>query len=203
MSLQPDQGMSAIAADMARRGQAAAAEAARAAPPGGGGSGGAAGAGAGAELEVFARLAVALDANTSRMAAAIAAGAVPWEVCHPIPLNPITNTAAGSVSDERWEPREGFAWHITRVSVQSNANGGATSALVVADSVISSGAYNLQSFPPPGTAGAAGSFLGCWEPKGLFLMPGNRLILQTSGGGAIANGQAIEIATDWLSRYLL
>lgn len=196
MSLQPDQGMSALAADMARRGQAAAAEAARAAPP-------SAGAGAGAELEVFARLAVSLDDNTRQMAKAIAAGAVPWEVCHPIPLNPIANSAAGVMSDERWEPREGFVWHITRVSVQSNAASGATSALLVADSVISSGAYNLQSFPTPGATGAAGAFLGCWEPKGLFLMPGSRLILQTTGGGAIANGQAIEIAADWLSRYLL
>jgi len=97
------------------------------------------------------------------------------------------------MSDERWEPREGFAWHITRVSVQSNAAGGATSALLVQDSVLSQGAYNLQSFPPAGSTAAAGSFLGCWEPKGRFLLPGNRLVLVTTGGGAIANGDAIEI----------
>jgi hypothetical protein len=197
MTVTPDQGMSAIAADLARRSQAAAAEVAAQAPPGAGGGG------AGADLEVFARLAVSLDDNTRAMAKAIAAGNVPWEACHPIPLNPITNAAAGPLSDERWEPREGFAWHITRVSVQSNGAGGATSALIVADSVISSGAYNLQSFPPPGATAAAGAFLGCWEPKGLFLLPGNRLILQTTGGGAIANGQAVEIDLRWLSRYLM
>lgn len=197
MTLQPDEGMSAIAADLARRSQHAAAQAAHAPPPA------AAGGGSGGELEVFAKLAVALDGNTAAMRKAIAAGLVPWEVCHPIPLNPIANSVAGTISDERWEPREGFAWHVTRVSVQSAAAGGATSALLVQDSALAAGAYNLQSFPPVGAVAAAGAFLGCWEPKGRFLLPGNRLVLVTTGGGAIANGDAIEIDLDWLSRYLM
>lgn len=156
-----------------------------------------------AELDIRARLVLALEGNTSAMNRARSAWDVPWEVCHPIPLNPVTNTAAGVINDERWEPRQGFVWHILRVSVASNASGGATSALLVQDSAQVAGASDLQQFPPVGTAGTAGSFLGCWEPKGKFLFPGQRLILQTTGGGAIMNGDAIEIDTNWLSRYIM
>ena len=187
--------MSQIAADLARRTQAAATEAA-----GGGVADGPGG--AGAELDLFARLSVSLDANSAALRQARAALSVPWDVCHIIPLNPVQNSAAGTITDERWEPREGFAWHVLRVSVQSQGTGGATSALLVQDAA-AAGAYNLQLVPPPGTAGTAGSFLGTWEPKGKFLLPGQRLILVTTAGGAIMNGEAVEIALDWLPRYLM
>jgi hypothetical protein len=159
--------------------------------------------GAAAELELYARMAIALDKNSAELARSRAAGRIPWEACHPVPLNPITLTAAGNVNDERWEPRGSWVWHITRISVQSNAAGGATSALAIADSANMGGATNLQSFPPPGSVATAGSFLGCWEPKGLFMMPGSRILMQGTGGGITANGQAIEIALDWLATYLM
>lgn len=159
--------------------------------------------GPGAELELFARLAIALDRNSDQLRMNRAAGRIPWDACHPIPLNPIANTAAGTITDERWQPREGFVWHITRVSVQSNAAGGATSALAVQDSANMDGATNLQSFPPPGSTATAGSFLGCWEPKGKFLMPGSTMLIQAIGGGVIANGEAVEVALDWFPTYLL
>lgn len=196
MSLAPDAGMSQLAADLARRSEDAAGAAAGMPPaaPGGGG--------ASLDLEVMGRLAVALDGNAAELRASRAAARIPWEACHPVPLNPITVNAAGAVADERWEPREGWFWHITRVSVQSLAASGATSALAALDS-LAAGAANLQSFPPAGATATAGAFLGCWEPKGLIIGAGQRLMVSGTGGGFIANGQAIEIAADWLPTYLM
>lgn len=196
MSLAPDAGMSQLAADLARRSEGAAATAA------GMGADPAEGGGASAELEVMGRLAVALDGNSAELRASRAAARIPWEVCHPIPLNPITINAAGTANDERWEPREGWYWHITRISVQSNAASGATSAVAALDSV-AAGMANLQSFPPAGSTAAAAAFLGCWEPKGLIIGAGQRIIVTGTGGGLIANGQAIEIYKDWLPTYLM
>lgn len=195
MPLAPDAGMSQLAADLARRSQDTAAEAA---DPGEAGAGG-----GGLDLELFARLAVALGQNTEELRQHRVHPSIPWEVCHPAPLNPITGTVAGAVNDERWEPRQGWFWHITRISVQSNAAGGATSALAVLDSVNTQGAGNLQQFPPAGSTATAGSFLGCWEPKGLFIGAGTRLLIQGVAGGCIANGQAVEIRADWLPTYLM
>jgi hypothetical protein len=163
----------------------------------------AADAGPGLEVDVFARLAVALDGAAGEMRRGRAAAKIAWEHCHPIPLATISNTAAGTLNDERWEPRQNMAWHITRVSAQSNQSGGATSVIAAQDSTEVQGGYNLYEFPPPGTTVAAGAFLGTWEPKGLFLLPGNRLVFATIAGGATINGQAIEIAVDWLPTYLM
>lgn len=162
----------------------------------------AAAAGDGPGLDIMAQLAVSLGSLNEELRRARRAQ-IPWKYCHPVPLNPIVAGSALTGSDERWEPREGVAWHITRVSVQSNSAGGATSVLAAQDSVNAAGAYNLQQFPPPGVAGAAGSFLGCWEPKGTFLLPGNRMVFLPTGGSAVINGEAIEIALDWLPTYLM
>lgn len=159
----------------------------------------------GTVLSVMAKLAVSLSSAAKEMRRNREALKIPWRFCHPIPLNPITETGAGVMTDERWEPRQEWAWHITRVSVQSNQAGGATSAICAQDSIVPGGvgAYNLQSFPPAGSTVTAGSFMGCWEPKGKFLLPGNRLVFSATGGGIIANGEAIEIALDWLATYLM
>lgn len=158
---------------------------------------------AGSVLQIMAKLAVSLGHAAAEMRRNREALKIPWKYCHPIPLNPITEAGAGVISDERWEPRQQWAWHITRVSIQSNASGGATSAILAQDSTLGVGAWNLQSFPPAGSTIAAGAFMGCWEPKGKFLLPGNRLLVSATGGGCIANGEAIEIALDWLATYLM
>lgn len=202
MSITPDQGMPALYADMARRNQHAAAMAASAAA-GAPAQGEVPGDGGGAGLDVMAQLSVALGSNTDEMRRTRESLVIPWEVCHPAPLNPVAIPGAGTLNDERWEPRPGWCWHVTRVSVQSALTGGATSAILAQDSGAAAGAYNLQSFPPVGTTAVAGAFLGCWEPKGYFMMPGDRLILITTGGGAIMNGSVVEIALAWLSRYLM
>lgn len=160
---------------------------------------------AGSVLQIMAKLAVSLGSAAAEMRRNREALKIPWKYCHPIPLNPITETGAGVISDERWEPRAEWAWQITRISIQSNQSGGATSAIIAQDSIAPGGvgAWNLQSFPPAGTTITAGGFMGCWEPKGKFLLPGNRLVLSSTGGGVIANGEAIEIALDWLATYLM
>lgn len=119
---------------------------------------------------------------------------IPWEACHPIPLNPINIGAAGTTSDERWEPREGFAWHVMRIGVASQT---ATAAAVFRDSPAVS-AWELQAFTM-----VAGAFATPWEPRGLVLLPGSRLVWTATGGTATVNGDAIEVALDWLAAYLI
>jgi hypothetical protein len=153
---------------------------------------------AGAELSVFARLAVSLDGAAAEMRKQRQAARKAWEHCHPIPLVTLTNTGAGTITDERWQPRQSWAWQVLRVSVVSNSSGGATAAALFRDSAGADGAYQLQAF-----AGSAGSFLGVWEPKGMFLLPGQQMVWTSTGGGITVNGEAIEIALDWLPTYLM
>lgn len=155
--------------------------------------------GPGAELDVFARLAVAIDEASAEMRRQRQAARKAWEHCHPIQLFPLTNNAAGILSDpERWGPRSSWAWQVLRVSVVSNATGGATAADLFIDSAAMEGATQLNHF-----SGTAGAFMGVWEPKGKFLLPGQQLVWQSTGGGITVSGEAIEIALDWLPTYLM
>lgn len=146
----------------------------------------------GAALELAAMVGVVARASSAieRMAAAGHRPRVPWEACHPVPLNPLASSAAGAVSDERWEPREGFAWHVMRVTPKFGA--GATAAVMYRDSVAAD-AWRLNTLSADGVA---------WEPRGLILLPGQRLIAAGVGGGITVNGDAIEVALDWLPDYL-
>lgn len=149
---------------------------------------------AGAELDVFARLSVAIDGATTEMRRQRQAARKAWEHCHPAPLVTLANNAAGTITDERWQPRAGWAWQLTRISVVSNA-GGATAAALYQGGP---GGEWLQNF-----TGTAGAFMGIWEPKGTFLLPGNQLVWTSTGGGITVNGQVIEISLDWLPTYLM
>jgi len=185
-SLSPDAGMAQLA-------QAYAAQAAGTAPgpdqpPAGG-----------AELDVFARLTIALDRATDEMRRQRHAARKAWDHCHPVPLVPLSNNAAGTITDpDRWGPKEGWAWQVLRVSVVSNATGGATAAALFDSTAAMEGATQLQGF-----TGTAGAFMGLWEPKGHFMLPGSQLVWTSTGGGITVNGEAIEIALDWLPTYLM
>lgn len=146
-----------------------------------------------ADINFVVALRSALEENTRALKSR--KPRIPWEACHPVPLNPI-NIGAGTAgtSDERWEPREGVAWHIMRVGFISQT---ATAAALFRDSTVA-GAWQLQSFTV-----AAGAFAPPWEPRGLILLPGSRLIWQATGGTGTANGDAIEIDLDWLPAYLI
>lgn len=183
----PDVGMAQLAQNYAR-------QAAGAAPGDAGDKAADDTGGGGAELDIFARLSVSLDSAAAEMRKNRNAAKIPWEYCHPIPLNPINVPAGGVVSDERWEPREGFAWHVVRMSVVST---GATTVSAFRDTTAAN-AWMVNSF-----TGTANAFLGLWEPKGEFLLAGNRLIFSAVAGTATVNGQAIEVAIDWLPTYLL
>lgn len=122
---------------------------------------------------------------------------LPWDVCHPVPLEPLASAAAGSLIDERWQPRQYYTWQIMLISIFFGA--GATSALAYTTADASGILPNnaRKSFVPD----AAG--MAVWEPKGLLLNPGDQLSFTSAGGGITVTGQAIEVRTDWLTDYLM
>lgn len=141
-----------------------------------------------AGLDFILSLSAAVKDNTRALRAA--AAPVRWEDCHPVPLAPVAspNGVAGTINDERWEPREGFAWHIVAVSVVFGA--GTTLATVYRDAV---GAQNQRNSQATG-------FL--WEPKAEILLPNSRLVFTSVGGPITVSGDAIEISLDFLPTYL-
>jgi hypothetical protein len=157
-------------------------------------------AGAGAELDIGARLVLALDSVTAaagRLAAARERDALAWEDCHPIDIAPVSEAAAGIITDERWQPRKNWAWQVLLLTVVFG--GGATSAVLYKSADPTGAVSNnaLKSFIPDAAGVAA------WEPKGLILLPGQQLMLSSAGGGALMRGEAVEIALPRLPEYLM
>jgi hypothetical protein len=152
-------------------------------------------------LTLMAQLAVTLETagNAAARLADIANRAqLDWEDCHPVPLSPLSNAAAGPLTDERWQPRKGWAWQVLLVTVTFGA--GATYA-VMYDAAGTEGqiASNARhDFVP-----SAVSEMAEWEPKGLIVMPGHQMSFASVGGGITVSGQAIEIALDKLPAYLM
>jgi hypothetical protein len=181
MTVGPDEGMQLIAQRMAAHNATAAGTHADAAGDPGAPGGG-------TELELMAGLAVALRANTRALEAPRRRG-IPWSIAHPIPLNPIASAQAGPLSDERWGPREGWAWHITAVCVVFGS--GTTQATIYRDSQQAQYQRNQQSV----------SFL--WEPRGQYLLPQQTLCFSSVGGGITVSGDAVEIDIGFLPDYIL
>jgi hypothetical protein len=121
-----------------------------------------------------------------------------WEDCHPIDLAPIAIGAAGNLTDERWQPRAGFAWQILLVTVTFGA--GATEAIMYksADATGAVASNALQGFTPGAVTGTA-----VWEPKGLIFLPGQQALFAAAGGGVTVRGEAVEIALGQLPAYLM
>ena len=150
---------------------------------------------AGGEAELAAALVFALRANTRAMQAPRRARPeIPWDACHPIPLNPMASNAAGFLGwgDERWTPPAGFAWHVTEIAVVMGA--GTTSWTLYRDGG-QSGSAAFQFFQS--------QVSGLLEPRALILMPGNNLNFNSAGGGITVSGLAVEVALDWLPAYLM
>jgi hypothetical protein len=121
-----------------------------------------------------------------------------WEDCHPIPLQPLANAAAGTLTDERWQPRAGFAWQILLVTVTFGAG---TTYAVMYDSAGAEGqiASNaLHDFVPSAVSGMAE-----WEPKGLLVLPGHQMSFASTAGGITVSGRAVEISLGKLPAYLM
>jgi hypothetical protein len=121
-----------------------------------------------------------------------------WEDCHPIPLAPIATGAAGSLTDERWQPRAGFAWQVLLITITFGA--GATEAVMykTADGSGSTPNNTRQGFTPNATTSIA-----TWEPKGLIFLPGQQALFVATGGGITVTGEAVEIALGKLPAYLM
>lgn len=192
----PDEGMGALHAALWGAGNASAAI--EIAPPDAGALEPVPGAGAAAGLELIARIGacigdVGAELRRQRLAARLA-----WDDCHPIEIFPSAINAAGTLGDERWQPREGFAWQILLLTVTFGA--GATYA-VAYQSADPSGALPknaLHDFVPNAT-----SSMASWEPKGKILLPGQQLLFASTGGGITVRGDAVEIAIDKLPAYLM
>lgn len=152
------------------------------------------------ELDIGGRLVIALD-NVTAAAQKIAEqrrrDRLSWDDCHPIDITANQSNAAGFLTDERWQPRATWAWQVLLLTVVFGA--GATAAVLYqtasADGALAANALN--DFLPD-TAG-----IGTWEPKGLILLPGHQLALQSAGGGVTMRGKAVEIALPRLAEYLM
>jgi hypothetical protein len=121
-----------------------------------------------------------------------------WDDCHPVDLAPLALAGAGSVTDERWQPRAGFAWQILLITITFGA--GATEAIMY-KSADGSGAVPsnaLQGFTPNATTSVA-----TWEPKGLLFLPGQQALFVSTGGGLTVRGEAVEIALSKFPAYLM
>jgi hypothetical protein len=150
--------------------------------------------GAGAELDIMARLTVCLDGLTTaarQLAAARDRARLSWEECHLIDIPPAQSTAAGTIDPpDIWQPRAGWVWNILLLAGTLGASG--TGMSVYRDAAVPT---NLLLGPVTS---------GLWEPKGLFLMPGRRLVWTSAGDAlTVSTGIAVEIAIDKLPAYLL
>jgi hypothetical protein len=154
--------------------------------------------GIGAEL--WAQISLCLDrvGGAARdLAAAVERDRLGWEDCHPIDIDPVAIASAGSMTDERWQPRKGWAWQVLLLTVVFGAGGTSGSLYKSADGSGALANNALHDFIPD-TIGWAS-----WEPKGLILLPGQQLLLTSAGGGATMRGQAVEIALHRLPDYLM
>ena len=149
------------------------------------------------EIDIGARLVACLTNLSTAVRRMQAWPRIPWEDCHPIPLEPLASSAAGPLIDERWQPRQYYTWQIMLISVFFGA--GATSAIAY-ETADASGLLpnnSRKSFVPDAAN------MAVWEPKGLFLNPGDQLSFVSAGGGITVTGQAIEIRTAVLPEYLI
>lgn len=179
MTVQPDQGLQLLSAQL-QQGRHAAPQPA--------------GTEAAADLSIGAvigRLTTAVQANTSAIERSWSLTQTRWKSLHPIDLAPAQTTTAGQVTNppDGWGPQDGLAWRVFSWTVALGA--GTTSASVYRDAVVP----NNLLFQFNGS--------GLWEPTHTYLLPGQQLVWNSVGGGiTLSGGRGLEIALDELPRYL-
>lgn len=142
---------------------------------------------AGLELDLGARLVICLEGMTAALGRLGAREGFTWEECHPVQIAPniavVQQGGATYLIDDpdRWGPRKGWAWWITRLTI----------------AMPSGTATVFRDAPTSGNELLFSVTAGTWEPsRGEVLLPGQRLVVQASSV-AVVNGEAIEI---WLPR---
>lgn len=146
------------------------------------------------ELDIGARLVLALDGMTAaarQLAAARQRSRLSWEECHLIDIPPAQSSAAGTIDQpDEWGPQAQWVWQI--LALPFTLGTGTSAAALYRDAATPVNLVLSQSTS------------GIFEPKGLFLMPGRRLLWASTGGGlTVCAGIAVEIAIDSLPAYLL
>lgn len=109
----------------------------------------------------------------------------------PLRLPPQQNSAGGTLDPVDWGPPAGSgrAWRIDEVIITLGAG---TSLVQFYKEAVQAVQLRFQ------TSGS-----GIWEPSMLMLLPGERLLAITTGGGATFAIEGEQIATRVLPRYLL
>jgi hypothetical protein len=154
----------------------------------------AADAGAGAELDVSARLALVVDRLgivARQLAAQREAARLSWEQCHPIDIPPWQSPGAGTIDPlDIWGPRQNFAWHVLLLPAVLGQAGTMMSL--------------YRDAPVPTNLVFQSTVSGLFEPRRLILVPGRRLVWTSAGDGlTVSTGIAVEIALDALPAYLM
>jgi hypothetical protein len=110
----------------------------------------------------------------------------PWDVW-PLRLPPVSATAATNFDPVDWGPPTGRAWRLSEVIITLNG-----ASLV---------SFYKEAIQPVNLRFQT-SVSGVWEPRAMYLLPGERLIAAFTGGGAIVAVEGEQIALDFLPRYL-
>jgi hypothetical protein len=154
----------------------------------------------GGQAAALAALCVQLGALNGSLGAMTGHGrrrrpSIPMEYCHPLDFTPDQRASAGTLDvPDKFGPKTGWIWHITRLSLVGLA--GATGLSVFKDSPLD------PSFQLNSVTGAAPVSL-LWEPRLLLLLPNRKLVFSSVAGGFTVNGEGVEIAMPWIAEYLM
>jgi len=146
----------------------------------------------GAGLDVMARLAVTLGKLERHLGQPRPLEPrIPYEAAHWIPVPAQAINAAGQVDKpDQLSPEMGYVWHLRRLTVIFGA--GTTSVTI----------YKAAPVDPSNEL-AQLTASGIYEPSMEFILPSERLVFVSAGGGFTVNGGAVQVMTPWLATYLM
>lgn len=157
--------------------------------------------GGGAGIDIMVRIAATLDRLNQHMDRRSDRGpVVPYAAARAVPIQAQSSSAAATTLDpggSLWAPKDGYAWHVVRLSCV----GPACTGVSYFDTVVE-GSGNIGSTGLNTVTGTAGNVI-TWEPRLLVMLPTSRLIAQTQGGAGTIYGMAVEVELPWLATYLM
>lgn len=143
----------------------------------------------GPALELGARLEIALDKVSTALTQS--RRRFTWDECHLVDIAPAQSAAAGVLDPtDIWGPRQGFVWHVLLVAAILGPSG--TSMTLYRDAAT------------PVNTVLTSTVSGLFEPSGLYLMPGRRMVWSSAGDAlTVCAGIAAEIDVNRLPDYLM